>query len=240
MAAKLFTLLALVACVAADASYRGFGYGRIGYGHNLAGYRAGYRGYRGYNGYNRYGNYARGYSHLHKRDAEAEPEADAGYTTGLSTYSSGYGYAPYSAGYARYSAGYAPYRAGYRASGLRYGARYPAARVGSFYGRLSLHKRSADAEPEADAGYLRSAAYYAPSHYRYGGARSYEYRSPQGARGYAGRNYYGAGRSYYGRVHGVHKRSAEPSYFRRYYGSGRSYQAVYRPYSGYRSAIYHH
>merc|ERR1711994_870796 len=205
------TLLALVACVAADASYRGFGYGRIGYGHNLAGYRAGYRGYRGYNGYNRYGNYARGYSHLHKRDAEAEPEADAGYTTGLSTYSSGYGYAPY-------SAGYAPYRAGYRASGLRYGARYPAARVGSFYGRLSLHKRSADAEPEADAGYLRSAAYYAPSHYRYGGARSYEYRSPQGARGYAGRNYYD-------RVHGVHKRSAEPSYFRRYYGSGRSYQA---------------
>merc|ERR1711994_824970 len=202
-----------VACVAADASYRGFGYGRIGYGHNLAGYRAGYRGYRGYNGYNRYGNYARGYSHLHKRDAEAEPEADAGY---------------------------APYRAGYRASGLRYGTRYPAARVGSFYGRLSLHKRSADAEPEADAGYLRSAAYYAPSHYRYGGARSYEYRSPQGARGYAGRNYYGAGRSYYGRVHGVHKRSAEPSYFRRYYGSGRSYQAVYRPYSGYRSAIYHH
>merc|ERR1711994_690254 len=211
------TLLALVACVAADASYRGFGYGRIGYGHNLAGYRAGYRGYRGYNGYNRYGNYARGYSHLHKRDAGAEPEADA-----------------------RYSAGYAPYRAGYRASGLRYGARYPAARVGSFYGRLSLHKRSADAEPEADAGYLRSAAYYAPSHYRYGGARSYEYRSPQGARGYACRNYYGAGRSYYGRVHGVHKRSAEPSYFRRYYGSGRSYQAVYRPYSGYRSAIYHH
>merc|ERR1711872_322155 len=155
-----------VACVAADASYRGFGYGRIGYGHNLAGYLGGYRGYRGYNGYNRHGNYARGYS--------------------------------------------------------------------------NLHKRFADAEPEADAGYLRSAAYYAPSHYRYGGARSYEYRSPQGARGYAGRNYYGAGRSYYGRVHGLHKRSAEPGYFRRYYGSGRSYQAVYRPYSGYRSAVYHH
>merc|ERR1712176_1564585 len=87
--------------------------------------------------------------YLGKRSADAEPEADAalvysnlGYTgyTGVAGY-------PYSLGYSAYNYGAYPYT---------YGARY-------------LGKRSADAEPEADAallygnyGYTGYAGYAAP------------------------------------------------------------------------------
>jgi len=285
MAAKLFTLLALAACVAGDAGYLGL---NRGYGFSLGGIRSygGYRGYAGFGGYNKgYSaiGYNRGYGRLYKRDAEAEPEADAGYLglnrgygyglagvrslgfggyNGLAGYRGGYnGYANYNRGYATYNRGYgrlykrdadaepeadagvvAPYRgyASYRAAASpyrRYGAyragytaaaTYPVARYGSFYGRRNLYKREADAE--ADAGLARA---YFP-----GRATSYEYRSPQGARGFYGRAFYGA-RNFYGR-RGLYKRSADAGYINRYYGSfGRSFQRVYRPTAAYAVGIYH-
>merc|ERR1712240_799048 len=119
-----------------------------------------------------------------KRDAEAEPEADAYY--GYYGYARPYAYGYRSYGYPAYGYygkrsadaepeadafygvyGY-PYAAGY--AGYAYGA-YPYA-YGAYYG-----KRSADAQPEADAyygyfGYARPYAYgYAP--YAYGAYGSY-------------------------------------------------------------------
>merc|ERR1711982_58000 len=73
-----------------------------------------------------------------KRSADAEPEADAD----AALLYGAYGYGGYGLGYAGYGyAGY-PYAAGYAYGG------YPYA-YGAYYG-----KRSADAEPEADAAYL--------------------------------------------------------------------------------------
>merc|ERR1719471_180771 len=105
-----------------------------------------------------------------KRDAEAEPEADAYY--GYYGYARPYAYGYRSYGYPAYGYygvyGY-PYAAGY--AGYAYGA-YPYA-YGAYYG-----KRSADAEPEADA-------YY--GYYGYARPYAYGYRSY----GYPAYGYYG-------------------------------------------------
>merc|ERR1712058_123696 len=76
-----------------------------------------------------------GYRYLGKRSADAEPEADAALLYGA------YGYAGYAAPYAYGYSGYAGYPYAYGAYPYAYGARY-------------LGKRSADAEPEADAALL--------------------------------------------------------------------------------------
>merc|ERR1711941_1081 len=84
--------------------------------------------------------------HVAKRSADAEPEADAAYLYG------GYGYGAFGGAY--------PYGLGYNGfAGYPYG--YPAVGYSAYYG-----KRSADAEPEADA-------YYGYYGYRYGGYRGY-------------------------------------------------------------------
>merc|ERR1711915_86396 len=111
----------------ADAAllYGAYGYGGLGY----AGYAGlGYAGYAGYPyAYGAYP-YAYGAHYIGKREAEAEPEADAALLYGAYGYSSPY------AGYRAY-AGY-PYA---------YGA-YPYA-----YGAHYIGKREAEAEPKADA-----------------------------------------------------------------------------------------
>merc|ERR1711881_378231 len=100
------------------------------------------------------------------RSADAEPEADAYYGV--------YGYGGYGLGYAGYADyGYPAYSA---YSGLYHGA-YAAPHLG-YYG-----KRSADAEPEADAYY----GAYGYGGYGYGGYRGYASPYFGGYRGY----YYG-------------------------------------------------
>merc|ERR1712176_280936 len=138
-------------------------YGAYGYG-GYVGYAAPYS--LGYSAYN-YGAYPYTYGarYIGKRSADAEPEADAALLYG------NYGYTGYT-GYAGYAA---PYSLGY--SAYNYGA-YPYT-----YGARYLGKRSADAEPEADAallygnygytGYTGVAGYAAPyslgySAYNYG------------------------------------------------------------------------
>merc|ERR1712002_1203744 len=72
---KMLIVLALAACVAADADpyyYGGYGLGYGGYGLGYRSYGLGYGGYGlGYRSYGYYG----------KRDADAEPKADADPTT---------------------------------------------------------------------------------------------------------------------------------------------------------------
>merc|ERR1712003_456143 len=109
-------------------------YGAYGYG-GYAGYAAPYS--LGYSAYN-YGAYPYTYGarYIGKRSADAEPEADAALLYGNYGYTGYTGYAgfaaPYSLGYSAYNYGAYPYS---------YGARY-------------IGKRSADAEPEADAALL--------------------------------------------------------------------------------------
>merc|ERR1712215_605442 len=95
----------------------------------------------GYAGAGRYVANSAGVVHVAKRGAEAEPkaEADAGLLYGAYGYGAGLGYAGLGYGYS--GLGYA----GYGGYGLGYG-RLGYAGLG-YYG-----KRSADAEPEADAG----------------------------------------------------------------------------------------
>merc|ERR1712055_366807 len=147
---KMLVVLALVASVAAEPEaeakadpyylggyYGGLGYGGLGYG------GLGYAGL-GYSGL-RYGGY--GYSGLGyygKREADAEPKADAdpyylgGYYGGLGYSGLGYGGLGYSGlGYSGLGYG------GYGYSGLGY------------YG-----KREADAEPKADADPYYLGGYY--------------------------------------------------------------------------------
>merc|ERR1712179_144856 len=103
-------------------------YGAYGYGLPYAGV------YGGYRTYGAYGAYAGGYGYYGKRSADAEPEAAADAEADPALLYGAYGYGiPYSSVYRSYGA----YPYGYRT----YGA-YPYA----YYG-----KRSADAEPEADA-----------------------------------------------------------------------------------------
>merc|ERR1719347_225007 len=92
----------------------------------------------GYAGAGRYVANSAGTVHFAKRSADAEPEADAD----AALLYGAYGYGGYGLGYAGYGYGAYPYAAGYAYGG------YPYA-YGAYYG-----KRSADAEPEADAAYL--------------------------------------------------------------------------------------
>merc|ERR1712106_987011 len=129
----------------------------------------------GYAGAGRYVANSAGVVHVAKREAEAEPEAEAdaallygGYGYGGLGYA-GVGYA----GYGGYGLGYA----GYGGYGLGYGRGLGYAGLG-YYG-----KRSADAEPEAKAD---AALLYGG--YGYGGY----------GRGYAGLGYAGYGYAGYG------------------------------------------
>jgi len=124
----------------ADASvlYGSYGYARP--------YSVGYAGYAGHPyAYGAYPYAARGH-YIGKRSAEADASVLYG----------AYGYAasPYTHGYAGYAAHPAAYGA-YGAYPYTYGTRY-------------LGKRSADAEPEADASVLYGAYGYAASPYSYG------------------------------------------------------------------------
>merc|ERR1712213_292617 len=131
----MFAAVAGEADASADA---GVLYGHYGYGHHLGyGYGHGLA-HHGYYGYP----YAHHGYHYGKRSADAEPEADAGVLYGHY----GYGLHGYHGYHGLAHHGYAHH--GY------YG--YPYAHHGYHYG-----KRSADAEPEADAGVLYG-------HYGYG------------------------------------------------------------------------
>merc|ERR1711892_1613449 len=126
-------------------AYGAYGYSAYGASpYAYSGYRV-YSGLAGYTGYSAYGAYhyagVYGGRYLGKRSADAEPEADANAYYGAYGYSA-YGASPYAySGYRGYSglAGYTGYSA--------YGA-YPYAGA---YGGHYIGKRSADAEPEADA-----------------------------------------------------------------------------------------
>merc|ERR1712127_370422 len=194
---KSIFFAALVAAVAAeaapeadaDAYYGAYGYSGLtnyGYGLNRLSYGGAYGlglrsyaaapAYTGYSAYTGYGNlYGAGYGarYLGKRSADAEPEAEAeadayygnGYTVGYrNLYGAGYGYSGLN-NYAAVRSYAAPAYSAYAAPAYTgYGARY-------------LGKRSADAEPEADA------------YYGYNGYNTLGY-------GYAGLNNYAAVRSY--------------------------------------------
>merc|ERR1719339_674317 len=147
---KLFAVLALAAVAFAEPEAEGKAYGIYGYGVPYAGAYGAYGAYSAYRPYS-YGGYYYG-----KRSAEAEPEAEAN----ADAYYGYYGYArPYA--YGAYGAGY----------GYRYGA-YPYA--STYYG-----KRSADAEPKAEADpALLYNAYgyglpYAGAYGSYGSYRTY-------------------------------------------------------------------
>merc|ERR1712179_599254 len=130
---KFFAVLALAAVAFAEPEADAKAdpallYGAYGYGLPYAGV------YGGYRTYGAYGAYAGGYGYYGKRSADAEPEAAADAEADPALLYGAYGYGlPYSSVYRSYGA----YPYGYRT----YGA-YPYA----YYG-----KRSADAEPEADA-----------------------------------------------------------------------------------------
>merc|ERR1712080_364355 len=124
--------------------YGGYGLGYVGYarGYGLGGYYGGYGGYGLGLGYRSYGY---GLRHFGKRSADAEPaaepEAEPGYLYG--------GYGGYGLGYGGYyGRGYGGYGLGlgYRSYGYGHGLRSYG------YAGHYLGKRSADAEPEADAG----------------------------------------------------------------------------------------
>merc|ERR1711955_70974 len=160
-------------------------YGAYGYGGYAAPYSLGYAGYAGYAGYGGYAYgaypYTYGAHYLGKRSADAEPEAKADADAALLYGAYGYAASPY---YGGYSLGYAasPYYGGYA-----YGA-YPYT-----YGARYLGKRSADAEPKADAdAALLYGSYGYASPYAYGYAAPYSY-GYSGYAGYAGYPYaYGA------------------------------------------------
>merc|ERR1712025_1471800 len=128
--------------------YGAYGYAGLGY----AGYHGlGYAGYAGYpHAYGAYP-YAYGAHYIGKRSADAEPEADADAAVLYGAYGyGGLGYAGYHGlGYR----GYAGYPYAYGAYPYSYGAHY-------------IGKRSADAEPEADAdaAYLYGAYGYSGYH----------------------------------------------------------------------------
>jgi len=178
---KFLLVAALIACAyaepEADAYYSSaYGLGSYGYGGYGYGGLSAYRGYSAYPytgyGYGYRPSYSYGSYRLHKRDAEAEPEADAYYT-------GAYGLGAY-----RYG-GLSAYR-GYSAYPYTYGYGYPSAYT--TYGSYRLHKREADAEPEADAYYSRAYGYGYPSY----GYRSYGYAAaPYRSYGYGRRYAYG-------------------------------------------------
>merc|ERR1712062_60966 len=148
--------LALFACLAAAAMADPEPwtvYGRYG------GYAAGYPSTYGYGVSRAYGYPYNTYSHYGKREAEAEPKADAQY---LTNYRAGY---TTPVAYSNYGYGFpSTYRYGLRNFG---------------YSRFGYRKREADAEPEADAQYLTAyRAGYTPvaySNYGYGFPATYGY-----------------------------------------------------------------
>jgi len=84
--------------------------------------------------------------HFGKREAEAEPEADAQYIQNYNTY----GYTPYTTGYQTYGYTGYPYTTGYTYSPY----------FNNFYNRRVFKREAeAEAEPEADAQYMQ---YYNP------------------------------------------------------------------------------
>merc|ERR1712168_844768 len=154
---KSILIAALVAAVYAeadaDAYYNGLGFGYTGYGYSGLRYNNGYSLYnRGVYGVRPYSFGA--YRALYKRSADAEPEADADAYYG--TYGYGLGYAA-AAPLAVRSYSYAPRVASYSAvSPYSYGYSHY-----NTLGYRGLYKRSADAEPEADA-YYGAYGYVAP------------------------------------------------------------------------------
>merc|ERR1712123_116152 len=147
-------------------------YGAYGYGGHASPYALGYRGYAGYAGaYGAYP-YARAYGghYIGKRSADAEPEAkaDAALIYGAYGYA-GHAASPYTYGHAAY-AGYR-YAAGYAGA-------YSAYPYAGAYGGHYIGKRSAEAEPEADAD-----AFYGAFGYSANGASPHAY---SGYRGYSG------------------------------------------------------
>jgi hypothetical protein len=143
----------------------------VGHGYSTLGYGRGYG-----LGYSRYG--------YGKRSADAEPEADALYGA--------YGYGGYGLGHRTYSLGYG-HGVGHGYSTLGYGHGYELG-----YSRYGYGKRSADAEPEADA----DALYGAYGYGGYGlGRRTYSlgHGIGYGRHSTFGRGYgYGGGFGYYG------------------------------------------
>merc|ERR1719348_2005689 len=143
--------------------------------------------------------------HIVKREAEAEPAADADADAALYSYHYG-GYHPYS---------YSAYRHPY----ANWGYRYP------FYRHFG--KRSADAEPVADATAEPTAdadADAALYGYHYGGYHPYSYSAYRHPFAYSGYRY-----PFY---HHYGKRSAEAEPHRGYYGYG-GYYGYSRPHYGY-------
>merc|ERR1712080_204849 len=141
----------------------GLGYGGYARGYGLGGYYGGYGGYGLGLGYRSYGY---GLRHFGKRSADAEPaaepEAEPGYPYG--------GYGGYGLGYGGYyGRGYGGYGLGlgYRSYGYGHGLRSYG------YAGHYLGKRAADAEPEADAGYLYGG--YGLGYGGYGYGRGYGY-----------------------------------------------------------------
>merc|ERR1719245_515088 len=157
---KFAFVVCLAACVSADADafYGPYGYGGVANSVGIAGAApAAIPAAPGlYAGAGRYVANSAGVVHVAKRSADAEPEADAAYLYG------GYGYGAFGGAY--------PYGLGYNGfAGYPYG--YPAVGYSAYYG-----KRSADAEPEADAyyGYYGYGAYPFAG-YGYSAYRPYGY-----------------------------------------------------------------
>merc|ERR1712135_129275 len=199
MLKSIFFVAALVAAVHAeaeadadaDAYYSTLGYHGLGYAnYGLRSYAAPAFGYRSYS----YAPYYGAYRHFYKRsaDAEAEPEADAD-----AAYYSTLGYT--GLGYANYGYnGYRSYVAPAYTRSFGYASPY-AYNYGAYH---HFGKRSADAEPEADA----DAAYYSTlgyhglgySNYGFNGYRSY---AAAPAYSYGVRSYGYASPYAYGRYH---------------------------------------
>merc|ERR1712126_617495 len=172
---KFFVAACLVAAAFAEPEAKADADAALLYGaYGYAGY-AGYAGYPYALGYSGYAGYpyaygAYGAHYIGKREAEAEPEADPALLYGAYGYA---GYAGYPYAGLRTYAGY-PYATAYGAYPYAYGA----------YGHY-LGKRSADAEPEADAALLYGAygyaGYAAPYAYGYAGYAGYPYAAAYGA-----------------------------------------------------------
>merc|ERR1711937_722659 len=201
MMKSIFFVAALLAAALAepeadaDAYYNTLGYHGLGYSNygfnRFRSYAAPAYGYRSY-GYASPYNYG-AYHHFGKRsaEAEAEPEADADAYYNTLGYT-GLGYANY--GYN----GYRSYAAPAYTRSYGYAAPY-AYNYGAYH---HFGKRSADAEPEADA----DAAYYSTLGYHGLGYSNYEfngYRSYAAAPAYSyGVRSYGYASPYtYGRYH---------------------------------------
>jgi len=99
--------------------------------------------------------------HMAKREAEAEPEADAQY---LQYYNRGYGYTPYTTGYQTYGYTGYPYTTGYTYSPY----------FNNFYNRRVFKREAeAEAEPEADAQFYYNTHYNTYQQYPYSAYSAY-------------------------------------------------------------------